>query len=57
MTELSKQEEKRCSEVSTLKEIQATEQAKARLAIAIDQLPVQIMSKDEIEAWLEDDNF
>ena len=57
MTELSKQEEKRCSEVSTLKEIQATEQAKARLAIAIDQLPVQIMSKDELEDWVEEDNY
>lgn len=57
MTELSKQEEKRWSEVSTLKEIQATEQAKARLAAAIDQLPVQIMSKDELEDWLEEDNY
>lgn len=57
MTELSKQEEKRCSEVSTLKEIQATEQAKARLAAAIDQLPVQIMSKDELEDWLDEDNY
>lgn len=57
MIELSKQEEKRCREISTLKEIQATEQAKARLAAAIDQLPVQKMSKDELEDWLDEDNY